>query len=80
MVVKLEGKEDRHGTSRKTGKDYHFIVLHFLLVQQGVEGISAQQVLCDPSVIPYDKLLVGQMYDIEFDFRGNILSVTPAKQ
>lgn len=79
MVVKLEGKEERQGTSRKTGKDYHFIVLHFLLRQNGVDGMSAQQVLCDPSVMAYDKLLVGQMYDIQCDFKGSILSVVPAK-
>lgn len=78
MVVKIEGKEHRQGVS-KAGKNYDFINLHFLGRQNGVEGLAAISKIMDTSVIPYENIIVGQHYDLEVDFSGNIISMHPAK-
>lgn len=78
MVVKVEGKEHREGVS-KAGRNYNFNVLHFMGRQAGVEGLAAITKIVDTSVISYDDILVGQHYELEPDFNGNIISVHPAK-
>lgn len=78
MVIRLEGKEHRKGTS-KSGKAYDFIVLHFLGKLRGVEGLGAVQKLVDSDLISYDDLLVGQHYELEPDLDGNIISIKVAK-
>jgi len=78
MVVKIEGKEHRQGVS-KAGKNYDFISLHFLARQTGVEGLAAVSKIVNTTVIPYDNIIVGQHYDLEVDFSGNIIGMHPAK-
>lgn len=78
MVVKIEGKEHRQGVS-KAGKNYDFINLHFLAKQNGVEGLAAVSKIVNTSVVRYEDILVGQHYDLEVDFSGNIIQMRPAK-
>lgn len=78
MIVKVEGKEHRQGVS-KAGKNYDFIALHFLARQSGVEGMAAVSKIVNTSVIPYANIVVGQHYDLEVDFSGNIIGMNPAK-
>jgi hypothetical protein len=78
MVVKIEGKEHRQGVS-KAGKNYDFISLHFLARQNGVEGHAAVSKIVNTSVIPYENILVGQHYDLEVDFGGNVIGIKPVK-
>ena len=78
MVIRLEGKEHRKGTSKR-GQDYDFLVLHFLGKTRGVEGLGAVQKLVDPNLMPYDDLLVGQHYELEPDLDGNIIAIKVAK-
>lgn len=78
MVVKVEGKEHRQGVS-KAGKNYDFISLHFLARQNGVDGLAAVSKIVNTSVIPYESILVGQQYDLEVDFGGNVIGMKPAK-
>lgn len=78
MVIKIEGKEHRQGVSKR-GNEYDFYVLHFLGVRSGVEGKAAYEKLVDPSVLPYDEILVNQCYDIETDFSGSIVKMRVAK-
>lgn len=79
MNLKLYGKAHIQGKSSKTGKDIDFYVLHLLMPDPRIEGLSAVQKTVNPSVIDYDKLLVNQYYDIEPDFNGNIVKITPSK-
>lgn len=79
MIVKIEGKEHRKGTSRKTGNDYDFYVLHFIAPQVGVDGNAAVQKIVDPSLIEFEKILVGMHYELEPDLNGNIVKIAPAK-
>lgn len=78
MVIRLEGKEHRQGTSKR-GQAYDFIVLHFLGKSRGVDGLGAIQKLIDPDLINYDDLLVGQHYELEPDLDGNIIAIKVAK-
>ena len=78
MIVKVEGKEHRQGVS-KAGKNYDFIVLHFMARQNGVDGLAAVSKIVNTSVVSYDTILVGQNYDLEPDFDGNIIAVKPVK-
>lgn len=78
-IIKLDGKEHRKGTSRKTGNEYDFYVLHFIAPQAGVEGKAAVQKLVDPSLIAYEKLLPGMHYELDTDLNGNVIRVTQAK-
>jgi len=78
MVVKVDGKEHRKGVS-KAGKNYDFHVIHFLAPDRRVEGLAAVTKIIDTSVIEYEKILVGQHYDLVPDFDGNIIEMRPAK-
>lgn len=74
MVITVNGKERRQGTSKK-GSAYDFIVIHFLGPQRGVTGQAAIQKIIDPSVINYDDILVDQAYEIVPDLRGDIVAM-----
>lgn len=78
MVVTIEGKEHRQGVS-KAGRQYDFVSVHFLAKQRGVEGLAAVSKIIDPSLIPYENIIVGQHYDVEIDLSGNICSICVAK-
>lgn len=79
MIIKVEGKQHRKGISNKTGNSYDFIVVHCLCTLPYVEGKAAVQKNLSTSVIDYDKILVGQYYDFQTDFSGNVTCVIPAK-
>ena len=78
MVVKIEGKEHRQGVS-KAGRNYDFIVLHFLAKQRYVEGQAAVTKNVSSDTVDYNRILVGQFYDLEIDLSGNITGMRPAK-
>lgn len=78
MILKLEGKRHFKGTSNRTGNDYDFVAIHVLMPQSGVEGKAAVVKNIYDSAA-FDKLLVGQYYDFQTDFDGNIISFLPAK-
>lgn len=78
-VYKVYGKQHCKGVSKKTGKDYDFYNLHLLVRDRNVDGLACCVKMVDPSVIPYDNIIVNQMYDFSTDFNGNIDGITPAK-
>lgn len=78
-VYKVYGKQHCKGTSRKSGNPYDFINLHLLVKDRNVDGLAAVVKMVDPSVVDYDKIVVGQMYDIETDFNGNVSGINLAK-
>lgn len=79
MIVKIEGKARRSGTSRKTGNPYDIGFIYFLAPQRGVEGLASFEKLVDPEEINLDKVLVGQHYELEMDLNGSIVGLHPAK-
>lgn len=78
MKIKVEGKAHLQGTSKKTGKDYNFIQVHFLGKARGVEGLAAKTVNLDPLDYPFADVIVGGMYELEFDDRGYPVVFQPA--
>lgn len=79
MIVKLEGKQHLKGVSRRTGSPYDFITIHFLQKSANVDGLAAMTKNISPSIVDYDRLIVGQHYDFQTDLDGNIITVVPAK-
>lgn len=74
MKIKIIGKAHMEGTSRRTGKAYCFNQVHYIGKARGVEGDAALTVNLDPSVVPYDSIVVGGFYNLEFDQRGYCVS------
>lgn len=78
MIITIGGKERKTGVS-KAGKNYDFIVVHFLAPKKGVIGLGCCEKLLDPSSFSYDDILVNQAYEIETDLDGNIIGMIPAR-
>lgn len=79
MILRLEGKKHWKGTN-KDGKAYDFVAIHVLMedARHGVEGKAAVvKNIYDSGA--YDRLIVGQYYDFQTDFDGNVVSFSPAK-
>lgn len=70
MRIIVLGKAHLEGTSKKTGRDYNFNQVHFNGPARGVEGVAAQTISLDPTVVPYASIEVGAAYNVEFDQRG----------
>ena len=74
MKIKVIGKAHLEGKSKKTGKDYNFNQIHYLGVAYGVDGQAALTQNLDPARVPYDSIVIGAEYAIEFDNRGYVVS------
>lgn len=78
MILKLEGKRHFRGTSKNSGNNYDFTQIHVLMPQANVDGKAAVvKNIYDSGA--YDRLIVGQYYDFQTDFDGNVVSFNPAK-
>lgn len=70
MKIQVEGKAHLEGTSKRTGKEYNFNQIHYLAKSHGVVGLAAQTVSLDPNAYPFNDIIVGGVYNIEFDRNG----------
>ncbi len=70
MKVKIFGKAHLEGTSKRTGKPYNFIQVHYLAPSRGVEGLAAQTLMLDPARFPLEQIVLNADYSVEFDNRG----------
>ena len=77
MKIKIIGKAHLKGTSKRTGNDYDFIQLHYNGKARGVEGQAALTLSLSPDDYPFDSIIVGSDYNVEFDNRGYIQEFTP---
>jgi len=77
MKIKIVGKAHLVGTSKKTGKSYDFIQLHYLGKAMGVVGNAALTQALDPSMLDFDALPVPSEAIIEFDNRGYPVEFAP---
>lgn len=78
MKIKLAGKAHREGTSTKTGRNYNINIIHYLASVRGVEGQAAQTATLDGVEYPYDTLIVGGEYVIDYDAGGHLVDFAPA--
>lgn len=70
MKIKVYGKAHLEGTAKKTGKPYNFNQVHYLGKAFGVEGQAACTLNLDPGMYPFNNIMVGEEYNVEFDNRG----------
>lgn len=78
MKIKVNGKAHRVGTSKKTGNPYDFIQLHYTAPDRGVEGLASLTVNIDSALYPYEKIIVGKEYFIEYGRSGYVVSFDAA--
>ena len=74
MKIKVIGKAHLQGTSKKSGKDYNFVQVHYNAPARGVIGEAAQTLMLDPAFYPVDAITVGATYDAQFDNRGYVVA------
>lgn len=74
MHAVLLGKVRRNGTS-KAGKPYDFSACSVSYSAFGVEGMQVAEVIVDARMIQYDALKIGDLYEFDYDNKGNLLNV-----
>lgn len=77
MRIKVEGKAHLKGTSKKNGKPYDFIQIHYLGSDRGVTGKAALTLALEPQSYNFDAIPVGCDVNVEFDNRGNVVTFSP---
>lgn len=77
MKIKVIGKAHMQGTSKRTGNAYNFNSVHYIGKARGVEGDAALTVNLDPAIIPYGDIVIGKVYNLEFDNRGFCIDFSP---
>ena len=73
MKIQVEGKAHLKGTSKRTGNNYDFVQVHYLGKARGVDGLAAKTVNLDPKDYLLSDIVVGGVYDVEFDDRGYVV-------
>lgn len=77
MKVTVVGKSRRAGTS-KQGKDYDFTTLmaeYSMLANADNDGVQVDRINVDARIMPYALIVVGAMYDLDFDRNGYLLGI-----
>lgn len=79
MIIKVLGKVHREGVSKKNGRPFNFNEIHYLGKARGVEGQAALTATLDGYDYPYERIMVGHEYNIEFDKTGFVVEFAPVK-
>lgn len=77
MKVTVVGKSRRAGTS-KQGKDYDFTTLmaeYSMRANEDNDGVLVDRINVDARMMPYALIVVGAMYDLDFDRNGFLLGI-----
>lgn len=77
MIIKVIGKANFTGVSKKTGNPYNFNQVHYIGKARGVIGDAALTISLDPAMIAFSDITVGDSYEVEFDQRGYCVSFLP---
>lgn len=77
MRVKVLGKQNLQGVSRKTGKEFNSNVVHVMFQKNGVDGDAVQTIWLDPQTYPLASIKLGQTYNVDYDSAGFLLGFTP---
>lgn len=75
MEVVIIGKKEMKGKSKRTGNDYHFNVIYYTKQQPGVVGVVGVEKNFDPAIMGIESIYVGELYDLQFDDRGNLVDL-----
>lgn len=79
MKIMVYGKAHLEGVSKKTGNPYNFNQVHYLGKARGVEGQAALTLSLDPANFPYNSIVIGKEYTVEFDNRGYPVEFSPVR-
>lgn len=77
MKVTVVGKSHRAGTS-KQGKNYDFTTLmaeYSMRANDDNDGVQVDKINVDARMMPYALIVVGAMYDLDFDRNGYLLGI-----
>lgn len=77
MKVTVVGKSRRAGTS-KLGKVYDFTTLmaeYSMRANDDNDGVQVDRINVDAQMLPYALIVVGAMYDLDFDRNGFLLGI-----
>lgn len=77
MKVTVVGKSRRAGTT-KQGKAYDFTTLmaeYSLRADDDNDGVQVDRINVDARIMPYALIVVGAMYDLDFDRNGYLLGI-----
>lgn len=77
MKVTVVGKSRRAGTS-KQGKDYDFTTLmaeYSMRANDDNDGVQVDRINVDARMMSYEFIVVGAMYDLDFDRNGFLLGI-----
>lgn len=77
MKVTVVGKSHRAGSS-KQGKAYDFTTLmveYSLRANDDNDGVQVDRINVDAWMMPYALIVVGAMYDLDFDRNGYLLGI-----
>ena len=77
MKIHVVGKAHLEGTSKKTGRPYDFIRLHYLGRGRGVIGDAAMTASLDPQLVDYNSIPIPCDAVLEFDNHGFPVEFTP---
>lgn len=77
MKIKVIGKQEMKGTSKKTNQPYHFMTIHYNAPARGVEGTAAKQINLDPALYPFANVVIGGDYEVDFDEKGYCVDFRP---
>jgi len=78
MKIRVIGKAHFLGTSKRTGKSYDFIQVHYNGPARDVVGLAAMTLSLDPAMVDYHNIMVPGDYNVEFDNRGYPVAFAPA--
>lgn len=77
MKVKIIGKTNLSGTSKKTGKDYNINMVYVTHKANGVEGESCEEIALQANSYPFRDIIIGKVYDVDRDSRGYVVAFEP---
>lgn len=77
MKLTVVGKSRRAGTS-KQGKNYDFTILmaeYSMRADDDNDGVQVDRINVDARIMPYALIVVGSMYNLDFDRNGYLLGI-----
>lgn len=79
MTIQILGKNHRTGTGKESGKPYDYTVIHYLVKDSYVEGMAAKTTNIYPDIMKSSEILLEHYYDLQFDEKGRVFSLTAVK-
>ncbi len=77
MRMEVIGKALKQGTNRKTNTPYSATVVYATYPMAGVEGAACEDIWVDSALMPFERIYVGSIYDVDRDGRGFLIGFVP---